>query len=352
MKQKTAVAISGGVDSLMTACLLKEQGHQVFGIHFITGYESAACFSADSRAQYPHPILDIGRQLDIPVEIVDIRNEFQEQIVDYFTQTYQRGETPNPCMRCNPTIKFGIIMSLALERGAQKLATGHYAVIKKDSTGVCHLHKGLDRRKDQSYFLARLTADQLANAMFPLGSLHKAEVKKKAAERVLKPVTAGESQDVCFIKDNSYGDFLASQKGFNPQPGIIEDLKGNVVGRHKGLHLFTIGQRRGINCPAAEPYYVIRLDMERNRLVVGKKQDLLSSDCRVVDINWIGTIPEHPLEVHTRVRYRSKEVPALVIPEDQNSAVVRFKEPQTAITPGQGAVFYRGDEILGGGCIV
>jgi tRNA-specific 2-thiouridylase len=181
--------------------------------------------------------------------------------------------------------------------------------------------------------------------------MHKADVENMAIQRGLQPVTHGESQDVCFIKDNAYGDFLKSQKGFVSEPGTIEDLKGNTVGRHSGLHRFTIGQRRGINCPAAEPYYVIRIDVERNCLVVGNKQDLLSSECRVVDINWIGKAPGHSLELHTRVRYRSKEVPATVIPEDQNSAIVRFKEPQTAITPGQGAVFYRGHEILGGGWI-
>jgi tRNA-specific 2-thiouridylase len=353
MKQKTAVAISGGVDSLMAACLLKEQGHQVFGIHFITGFETDSCFSQDRKGQNQHPILDIGEQLGIPVEIVDIRSEFQAKVVDHFTRTYQRGQTPNPCMRCNPTVKFGIILSLALERGAQKLATGHYAVINKDQTGTCHLFKGIDRHKDQSYFLARLTPDQLANALFPLGKMEKTEIKKMAAQRGLQPVTRGESQDVCFIKDNSYGEFLKTQKGFKPKPGMIEDMSGQVVGQHNGLHLFTIGQRRGINCPAADPYYVIRLDIKRNRLVVGSKNDLFSSECKVDEINWIGDAPEAPLELYTRVRYRSQEVAATVIPGEQNTAVVRFKESQAAITPGpgQGAVFYRGDEILGGGWI-
>ena len=352
MKQKTAVAISGGVDSLMSACLLKEQGHQVFGIHFITGFETDSCAAQDRQGQNQHPILDIGKQLGIPVEIVDIRSEFQGKIVDYFTRTYQRGQTPNPCMRCNPTIKFGIIQSLALERGAQKLATGHYAVIKKDRNGTCHLFKGFDRQKDQSYFLARLTPDQLASALFPLGTMEKTEVKKMAAQRGLQPITSSESQDVCFIKDNSYGEFLKSQKGFKAKPGTIEDMSGQVVGQHNGLHLFTIGQRRGINCPAADPYYVIRLDIQRNRLVVGTRNDLLSSECKVDEINCIGDAPESPLELYTRVRYRSQEVAATVIPGDRETAVVRFKEPQTAITPGQAAVFYRGDEILGGGWIV
>jgi len=351
MKPTTAVAISGGVDSLMTACLLKEQGHQVIGIHFITGFETDPCLTRDPRAPVQHPILNIGEQLGIPIEIVDIRSEFQENIVDYFTRAYRHGQTPNPCMQCNPIIKFGIILSLALERGAQNLATGHYAVIKRDQTGTYRLFKGFDRQKDQSYFLARLTGNQLASALFPLGIMKKTEVKKMARQRGLQPATRSESQDVCFIRDNSYGDFLRSQKGFRPQPGIIEDLNGQVVGQHDGLHLFTIGQRRGINCPAAEPYYVTGLDIKRNRLVVGSKKDLLSSECKVVEINWIGDAPESPLELHARVRYRSQEVAATVIPGNRNTAVVRFKDPQAAVTPGQGAVFYRGDEILGGGFI-
>jgi tRNA-specific 2-thiouridylase len=351
MKPKTAVAISGGVDSLMTACLLKEQGHQVVGIHFITGFETDACFTQTRKVPDQHPILEIGKQLDIPVEIVDIRSEFQEKIVNYFTRSYQRGQTPNPCMRCNPTVKFGIILSLARKQGAQKLATGHYAVIRKDQTGTYHLFKGLDRHKDQSYFLARLTGNQLAHALFPLGTMRKAQIKKMAAQRGLHPVTRGESQDVCFIKDNSYGKFLMTQEGFQPQPGLIEDMSGQVIGRHEGLHLFTIGQRRGINCPAAEPYYVTRLDIERNCLVVGTRNDLLSSECKVAQINWIGDAPRSPLELHIRVRYRSQEVPATIIPGKGDAAVIRFKEPQAAVTPGQGAVFYRGDEVLGGGWI-
>jgi tRNA-specific 2-thiouridylase len=244
-----------------------------------------------------------------------------------------------------------MILSLALERGAQKLATGHYAVVKTGQTGTPRLFKGFDRQKDQSYFLARLSKDQLANALFPLGTTQKAKIKKMASQRGLWPVARMESQDVCFIRDNSYGKFLSSQKGFRPHPGVIEDMSGQVVGQHNGLHLFTIGQRRGINCPATEPYYVIRLDIQRNRLVVGAKKDLLSFECKVVDINWIGDTPVLPMELHTRVRYRSQEAAATVIPGDRNTAIVHFKDPQTALTPGQGAVFYRGDEVLGGGWI-
>ena len=348
MKKTTAVAISGGVDSLMAAWFLKDQGQDVIGIHFITGYETAV-----SPSQHPHAdrrlnILDIGKQLEIPVEIVDIRAEFQKEVVDYFRQAYGRGQTPNPCMRCNPAIKFGQILSRAYNLGAQKLATGHYARIKKDPKGMFHLHKGLDIRKDQSYFLARLTQRQLEHACFPLGEMKKSDIKQMAAQKGLRPVTRDESQDVCFIRHTSYGEFLTAQEGFKPKPGLIENLKGQIIGKHKGLHLFTIGQRRGINCPAAEPYYVVRLDTERNRLTVGTKKDLVTSECNVVDINWITQVPTAPMDLHTRIRYRSPAAASTVFPEGDTTAVVRFISPQTAVTPGQGAVFYRGDEILGG----
>jgi tRNA-specific 2-thiouridylase len=351
MMQNTAVAISGGVDSLMAAYLLKEMGHQIIAIHFVTGFEDDSAFTREPGADSKPKALKIGEQLGIPVEIVDIRTEFKEKIVDYFCRTYQSGRTPNPCMRCNPSIKFGTIFALAQKFGAQQLATGHYARIKRDARGHHHLFKGRDLKKDQSYFLARLTRQQLANACFPLGEMKKSEVKQMASQKGLAPVTKGESQDVCFIKNEGYAEFLAKHAGLAPQPGLIENTNGQIIGEHQGLHLFTIGQRRGINCPAAKPYYVVRLDAPRNRLIVGDKDDLWSSECRVTDINWIGEKPHVPVEILTRVRYRSKEVPGTLEPIDGRTANVRFKAPQSAVTPGQGAVFYRGDEILGGGWI-
>jgi tRNA-specific 2-thiouridylase len=351
MKHLTAVAISGGVDSLMTAHFIKERGQQVIGIHFITGFETASSYTRGPGADKKLNVLQIGEQLNIPIEIVDVRNEFQEKIVAYFCRTYQSGQTPNPCMQCNPTIKFGTILAQAHKLGARKLATGHYARLKMDPDGNSRLFKGVDPKKDQSYFLARLSRQQLAAACFPLGEMKKSEVKQLAAQSGLHPVTREESQDVCFIKDGAYAEFLARQTGFEPQPGLIENMNGRVIGEHRGLHQFTIGQRRGINCPAAEPYYVVRLDAERNRLIVGAKEDLLSAECRVIDINWIGEVPTSPIEIATRVRYRSREVASTLIPRDNYTAIVKFKTPQAAVTPGQGAVFYRGDEILGGGWI-
>ena len=351
MKPTTAVALSGGVDSLMAAWLLQKQDQQVIGIHFVTGFDPPIGFARHPVAEDRRAILNLGTQLGIPVEIVDVQAEFKKKVVRYFCRTYRNGQTPNPCMQCNATIKFGTIFNHAKKLGAQKLATGHYARIVKNPNGTHSLYKGLDPQKDQSYFLARLTRQQLANAIFPLGEIKKSVVKQMASQKGLHPVTRAESQDVCFIKNQSYAEFLVQNTGFKPQPGVIENLKGQVIGEHRGLHLFTVGQRRGINCPSTEPYYAVRLDIERNCLIVGTKDDLFSSECRVIDINWIGEPPPSPIKIHTRVRYRSKAVATTVSPQTNTTAVVRFAAPQPALTPGQGAVFYRGDEVLGGGWI-
>ncbi len=199
--------------------------------------------------------------------------------------------------------------------------------------------------------MARLTQQQLAGACFPLGHMKKSDVIQLASKKGFKPVKKTESQDVCFIKGKNYGDFLARQQGFELKPGLIKDVDGNILGEHKGLHLFTIGQRRGINCPASEPYYVIRMDTRQNLLTVGFKKDLLASQCKVEDINWIQEKPNQSVNVHTRVRYRHTAVASRLTLVDEKTAMVRFEKPQAAITPGQCAVFYKGDEVLGGGWI-
>ena len=336
---------------MMAAYLLKEQGYRIIGIHFVSGYETDSGLAQTRVEGGSHPVAEIGAQLNIPIELLDCRDKFKTRVVDYFIQTYFDGQTPNPCMVCNPLIKFGELLSHAQKLGADKLATGHYVRIQKDTDGTYHLCKGIDQRKDQSYFLARLNQSQMAKALFPLGDLLKSDVKQMARDRGLRPVTKSESQDVCFIKEQSYSEFLLQHADRIPSPGPIVDLSGNTIGRHKGLHQFTIGQRRGINCPAPEPYYVIRLDPAHNRLVVGSKSDLLTNICNVADINWINDAPVAPISVLTRVRYRHKEVASKLHPIDQHSAEIRFESPIESITPGQGAVFYRDDEVLGVGFI-
>jgi len=357
MKPLTAIAISGGVDSMMAAHRLLQEGHAVIGIHFLTGYETdgpdlcAGTTPQDRKDSVAAKISGLADRLGIPCEILDLRAPFRQDVINYFTDSYEKGLTPNPCMVCNPRIKFGALFDFARKLGAERLATGHYARIKTDGSSRFHLFRGVDRAKDQSYFLAFLRQDQLARAVFPLGEFTKASVKEMAAANGLKPVTTGESQDICFVRGLTYGEFLARQPNFTPQPGPIEDGRGNLIGRHNGLHLFTIGQRRGINCPASEPYYVVRIDTRQNRLIVGFKKDLGAAHCRVTDINWINGMPPAPLKVDTRVRYRHQAAPSIVAPLDDRTAIVTFDEPEAAITPGQGAVFYQGDEVLGGGWI-
>jgi len=367
MSAPTAIALSGGVDSLFAAYLLKKAGTAVVGLHFLNGFEPYYIpSSTDIDSQ--HPILirdpvksgykrlhaDLQRMvadLDIPLFIFDCAAPFRSLVIDYFQSAYQSGETPNPCMVCNRHIKFGILLSAAQGLGAPHLATGHYVRTYTTPDGRVHLLKGADPSKDQAYFLARLRQDQLAAARFPLGEMEKHQVIDQAARKGLHPMASKESQDVCFIRDQAYGYFLTDTLGFKPSPGDIEDLEGARLGRHQGLHLFTIGQRRGINCPSSEPYYVYDLDTDRNVLVVGRKADLASRHCKVYDINWINPPASSSSNMQTRVRYRSPAADARVTLTSPTSAEVAFAQPQSAITPGQGAVFYAGDEVLGGGWI-
>ena len=350
MKPTVAVAISGGVDSMMAAYLMQKEGCHVRGIHFLTGFEPAGS-SWTSTDPDTHPVRDIGTQLRIPMTVVDCRKEFQANVVDYFTRSYMQGLTPNPCVVCNPRIKFGVVMAYAEKMGADHLATGHYARIREEKDRLFHLYRGKDPAKDQSYFLARLPQEKLRRARFPLGATTKSEVRALARKKGFKPVAESESQDVCFVKGDAYADFIESRPGFKAAPGPIEDTRGRVIGEHPGLHRFTVGQRRGINCPAAEPYYVVRLDPAANRLIVGARSDGLTRQCRVKAVNWIATRPQLPLRACARVRYRHREAPATISAAGDDTLLVEFDSPQTAVTPGQAAVFYDNDEVLGGGFI-
>ncbi|MCG6908787.1 MAG: tRNA 2-thiouridine(34) synthase MnmA [Deltaproteobacteria bacterium] len=357
----TAILLSGGVDSLVAAHLLKRQGRAVVGIHFFTGFETQQAplgspAAADAPSDGPLAAARRARvlsdQLEIPVEVLDCRQAFKSEVVAYFTRTYAQGKTPNPCLTCNPKIKFGLAFEFARTLGAQKLATGHYARTMRDRLGLAKLLQGNDREKDQSYFLARLTQEQLLGAVFPLGAMAKKATVHMARENGLAPLNPGESQDICFSHKGRYGEFLERQPGFQAKSGPIKDVRGNIIGRHPGLHRFTIGQRRGINCPAGEPYYVIGIDARSNCLTVGFKKDTMTDTCRVEKINWIRTKPDRQRRVWARLRYRHAGAPAHLSPDADDRATLRFLEPQSAVTPGQGAVFYDGDEVLGGGWIV
>ena len=351
----TAIALSGGIDSLAAAALLKDQGHRIIALHFLTGFEKSAVNEPGGQEgpeeRMRRKLAPLTDSLDIPLYIIDLRREFKSLVVDYFVSTYAIGRTPNPCLICNPMIKFDILLSRAAEWGADRIATGHYARIADAGRGDKRLLRGIDPVKDQSYFLARLRREQMEKAVLPLGGMTKRQTRGIARDKGLHPAVAEESQDVCFIRDSSYAEFLSNQSGFHFRPGPIEDVSGRIIGRHQGLHRYTVGQRRGINCPAARPFYVVRLEPDRNCLVVGGKEDLLASECRVTQVNWITALPREPFKAQVQVRYRHQAVPATIIPRPEACAKVVFDAPEEAITPGQGAVFYNGDEVLGSGWI-
>ncbi|WP_435548296.1 MnmA/TRMU family protein [Desulfobacterium sp. N47] len=351
MKEKIAIALSGGVDSLVAAYLLKNQGYDVTGIHFITGYEHGKVQDSGKNNPELQKITQLAKQIEINIEFFDCRTQFKQIVINYFTQTYKAGKTPNPCIICNQSIKFGVVLEFAKKIGCTFLATGHYAGKMTGRDGMFHLLKGADTKKDQSYFLSMLSQKQLSCAIFPLYGFTKKEVIRLSEEKGLHPAVQKESQDICFIKDNDYADFLIRETGFSPNDGIIVDINGKRIGNHKGIHQFTVGQRRGINCPAPEPYYVISIDADANSVVVGSKNDLLTKHCKAANINWIAKSYTTELKVCTRIRYRNKEVPSVLFPEPGNCATIEFESPQSAVTPGQCAVFYIGDEVIGGGFI-
>ena len=326
----TAVAVSGGIDSLITAYLLQQKGRTVFGVHFTTGYETIPCEN----------IINMCAQINLQVHIIDCQAVFRQKVIDYFIKTYQHGFTPNPCLVCNRDIKFGIVLEKARQLGAEQLATGHYVRYEKGQ-----LLKGFDPIKDQSYFLGCVPLSKLMQACFPLGRMTKTQVRQLADQIKLQPAAVRESQDVCFIpQDEHYSRLL------EPRPGLIENLNGEIIGKHQGLHLFTIGQRRGINCPAARPYYVVAMDSRRNRLQVGFKEDLFTNQCRVGQINWTRPVPSQAVKAQVRLRYRHQAATAIITPTG-TKVIVKFEKPQSAVTPGQAAVFYQGDVVLGGGWI-
>lgn len=339
MSSLTAIALSGGVDSLVAAHLLKQQGHDLVGIHFTTGFES-------KEVDLP----SIEDQLDIKIHSMDLSAEFKARVVDYFVETYSLGKTPNPCIICNQTIKFGLVAKRAKELGAGRIATGHYARIRTGEDQGVELVRGVDQVKDQSYFLAMLTRDQLRRALFPLGQLTKARVREIALENSLVPSEQKESQDICFIGESGFPEFVQSRLSRPPSPGAIVLADGRQVGRHRGLHCYTVGQRRGLNSPGPEPYYVKTIDIANNTLVVGGKKDLYTTEAVLGDLNWITAPPGSSQRITVKIRYSHKGVPSVVTIKNDHATLV-FDEPQPAVTPGQVAVFYRDEQVLGAGII-
>lgn len=340
--------MSGGVDSSVTAAILHDRGYEVIGITLWLMKGKGQCCSEG--------MVDAARlceELGIPHHIVDSRDVFQANIVDFLVEGYEAGVTPLPCSQCNRAVKFAPMLDYAKkELATDKIATGHYARTNYDvESDRYQLLKAIDSNKDQSYFLYDLTQELLAGSVFPLGETTKEETRKIAAEFNLSTADKPESQDLCLVEAHgSMQTFL--DRYINQKEGDIVDMTGNVLGKHTGIHHYTIGQRRGLGIAAAEPLYVVKLDAVMNRVVVGDRHAGGRLDCTVSRMNWVSIAePTTPISAEVKIRYRSQAVSAQIIPLGDSRCKIQFSEPQFGVTPGQAAVLYSGDLVLGGGII-
>ncbi|MFQ6100654.1 MAG: tRNA 2-thiouridine(34) synthase MnmA [Anaerolineae bacterium] len=348
------VALSGGVDSGVAAALLVEQGYEVTGAMLRLWAEPGPDEARVNRCCTPeaaHRAQQVADQLGIPFSLVDVEAEFKAQVVDYFVAEYGAGRTPNPCIPCNRTIRFGLLLDQALALGATHIATGHYARVQRVKDRY-QLLRGRDPKKDQSYFLHVLTQEQLAHVLFPLGDLTKEEVREIARQRGLPVAEQPESQDVCFLADGDYRRFLAQQAPHLFRPGPIRDTSGRVLGRHQGLPGYTIGQRKGLGLAGAEPLYVLAIEPDESALVVGTVEELGRDECTVEEMHYVsGETPTAPFRATAQIRYRARPTGVTVTSLPHKKAHVRFDLSQRDITPGQFLVLYDGEAVLGGGVI-
>ncbi len=355
---RVAIALSGGMDSLRAAWLLKEAGHDVVALHmrlfpsFLVheAREGQSDVDRESRLQA------VAARLDIPLFFVDCRDPFEHRVIRPFIEAYRNGLTPNPCVWCNSAVKFGHLLEKAVERGAERFATGHY-VRKKDPQSSAErfaLQCGVDARKDQSYFLYGLNQEQLSRALFPLGEETKESTRAWARSQGLDGLIPEESQEICFIPSGDYRRFVQdyAPEALQGAEGPVRDTSGTVIGRHKGLFRYTVGQRRGIDIPSSAPYYVLDLDPKTNTLWVGRAHELFTADAVVGHLNWVAIKPPtEPIRAMVRIRHQHRPAPARIIPLPDGTVRVLFETPQRAVTPGQAAVFYDGDVVLGGGLL-
>lgn len=342
IKEQIGIALSGGVDSTACALLLREH-YEVKGFFMQLAQPDFA--AQKDRVQA------VADKLGISLEIIDLRQPFKQRVLNYFSSSYAQGLTPNPCVVCNKEIKFGLFLETILDSGMNKMATGHYArIVERDDS--FHLHCGCDRQKDQSYFLARLTRQQLAKVLFPLGATSKKDTYLLVEQHGFVNFQGKESQDVCFLENKQIATFLKDCAGGKDDTGTIVSLSGEVLGSHGGLFNYTIGQRKGLGISSAAPLYVIGLDTAANQVIVGGNEALFKSRIHVQNLHWLaGKAPDLTRKYQVRIRYSHKGSSALLVVDDNNCADIFFDAPQRAVTPGQFAVVYQDTELLGSGII-
>ncbi len=351
---RIVAAMSGGVDSSVAAALLADEGHDVVGLSMQLydqregGQQFGSCCTIDDL----HDARRVAAQLGIPHYIVNFERQFDEQVVSRFVREYTAARTPIPCVRCNSDLKFTTLLERAHGLDAPTVATGHYARVERSANGTYLLKRGVDASKDQSYFLFGLTQAQLACARFPLGARRKPEVRAYAEARSLPVAHKPDSHEICFVPDGDYAAFVARRAPDALRPGRIVDSAGRTLGRHAGVHRFTVGQRRGLGISGPVPLYVTELDATSGRVTVGPRQALEQSTLRAGAVNWIaGRAPSGPLQMAAQIRHRHPAAPARVSVLEDGTAHVEFDDPQPVIAPGQAVVFYDGATVLGGGWI-
>ena len=351
---RIVAAMSGGVDSSVAAALLAEEGHDVVGLSMqlydqrVGGGQFGGCCTIDDL----HDARRVAARLGIPHYIVNFERQFDEHVVSHFVRDYVAARTPIPCVRCNGDLKFTTLLGRARGLDAQAVATGHYAQVERSADGAYLLKRGVDRAKDQSYFLFTLTQAQLARARFPLGARSKPEVRAYAEARRLPVARKPDSHEICFVPDGDHAAFIERRAPDAVRPGRIVDAAGRTLGRHAGVHRFTVGQRRGLGLAGHAPLYVTALDAAAARVTVGPRSALERTTLRAAEVNWIaGRPPSSPLRVTAQIRHRHPAAAARVSPLEDGAAQVRFDAPQPAIAPGQAVVFYEDATVLGGGWI-
>ncbi len=351
---RVVVAMSGGVDSSVVAGLLKREGYEVIGVT-LQLYDHGAAISrkgACCAGQDIHDARSVADRLGIPHYVLDYESRFRQSVIDEFAESYMRGETPIPCIRCNQRVKFRDLLETARDLGAEALATGHYVKRVVGEDGGAQLHRGRDPRRDQSYFLYTTTREQLEYLRFPLGDMEKPEVRRLAEEFGLAVADKPDSQDICFVPNGDYASVVTKLRPDAVEPGEIVDLQGRVLGRHDGVIHFTVGQRKGIGLAASEPLYVLRLDAAKRQVVVGPRAALARRRVILRELNWLaGPVPDEGLDVSVKLRSAQPAVAARLFVRDGDAAELELYTPEYGVAPGQAGVIYDGDRLLGGGWI-